>query len=63
MVTLVVLELLIAVISLVGPTSSCTFMQDLNVKATGCGTGFGLFRDNRVGVPCPWLELRRPTLE
>lgn len=45
--TVVALELLIAVTSLVGGTSFCTVTEGLKVKATGCGTGFGLFKDNR----------------
>lgn len=45
--TLAALELLIAVTSLVGGTSFRTSTEGLKVKATGCGTGFGLFKDNR----------------
>lgn len=45
--TLVVSELLIAVTSLVGGTSFWTFIEGLKVKATGCGTGFGVLEDNR----------------
>lgn len=44
-------ELLIAVTSLVvvvgGGTSVCMLTEGLKVKATGCGTGFGLLEDNR----------------
>lgn len=48
--TLLASELLIAVTSLIlggggERTAFCTFIEDLKVKAAGCGTGSGLFKD------------------
>lgn len=47
--TLLASELLIAITSLIlgggERTAFCTFIEDLKVKAAGCGTGSGLFKD------------------
>lgn len=59
--TFVVPELLIAVTSLVEHLLAST--EDLKVKAAGCGTGFGFFKETEIEPPCPWLELGRPPLE
>lgn len=34
------------------------FTEDLKVKATGCGTGFG-FSNKEIEAPCPQQELGR----